>query len=245
MQRYRAIVEYDGTHYAGWQRQPESPTIQDAIEQAFFKLTQETMCIYGAGRTDAGVHAKGQVIHFDMTKHMPSFKIRDAINYYLKPQPISLIDVIEVPPTFHARFTALSRSYLYRIVNRYSTLALEQHRVWRVPQPLNINAMKRAAESLRGTHDFSTFRSTDCQAKSPIKTLDHFTIDQNHEDIQFFVKARSFLHHQVRNMVGSLVYVGLNKWTVDDFIQAKDAKDRRRGGPKAPACGLYFLKAHY
>lgn len=245
MPRYKAIVEYDGTPFMGWQRQPCHPSVQQHIEESIKKFSGRFSLTHAAGRTDTGVHAKGQVIHFDLEKEWPSFKVRDAVNYYLKPLPICLMHVERVADDFHARFSAIARSYRYVILNRYAPLALDQHRAWRVPQPLDVETMGKAAHSLVGTRDFSTFRGADCQAASPLKTLDVFEVTQEDAYIIFFIKARSFLHHQVRNMVGTLKLVGLGNWTLQDFMNATEACDRRCGGAMAPAAGLYFLKAYY
>jgi tRNA pseudouridine38-40 synthase len=246
MTRYMGVLEYMGTPFVGWQRQPEGLSVQALLEEAIFKFTHEVSSTYACGRTDSGVHALGQVVHFDINKYSyDEFKIRDAINYYLKPYPIALLDVKRVADDFHARFSAQARSYEYHILNRYAPLTLMKNRVWRIARPLDIQSMQYAANALIGTHDFTTFRATECKASSPIKTLDVFDIKKVNDTVICFVKARSFLHHQVRNMVGTIVNVGLGKWSVERFVQALAAKDRRQGGPMAPACGLYFYKAYY
>jgi tRNA pseudouridine38-40 synthase len=234
-----------GTTFVGWQRQPQGVSVQKCLEEALFAFCQEPVVTHAAGRTDSGVHAQAQVVHFDISRPWPPFKVRDAVNYHLKPHPIALLEVEEVPDTFHARFSAVGRSYEYQILNRYAPLALDKGRVWRISRPLDTELMQRGADLLVGTHDFTTFRSTECQAASPVKTLDIFDIRQEGSRIICFLKSRSFLHHQVRNMVGTLVKVGLQQWSLEKLQHALEAKDRRCGGPMAPADGLYFHKAYY
>jgi tRNA pseudouridine38-40 synthase len=246
MIRYKGLLEYVGTPFVGWQRQPQDLSVQECLEKALFKFSGYPVETYASGRTDSGVHALGQVVHFDLEKHYPLFHIRDGINYYLKPYPIALQEVTEAPPNFHARFSAIARSYEYHIINRYAPLTHDVDRAWRLAPVLDLEAMRRGAEMLLGTHDFTSFRSIKCQAVSPIKTLDVFEIYERPGDrIVCFLKARSFLHHQVRNMVGTLAKVGLHRWSLERLQEALQAKDRRKGGPMAPACGLYFYKAYY
>lgn len=245
MPRYKGLLEYKGTPFVGWQRQPEGISVQSCLEEAIFRFCKERVATHASGRTDSGVHALGQVVHFDISEYWPAFKVRDAINYHLKPYPIALLDVEEAPATFHARFSAIGRSYEYHILNRYAPVTLDQGRAWRISPPLDTARMQEGAHMLVGTNDFTTFRSTACQAVSAIKTLDVFDVRQEGDRIIFFLKSRSFLHHQVRNMVGTLAKVGLHQWSLDKLQAALQAKDRRCGGPMAPSHGLYFHKAYY
>lgn len=245
MPRYKIIIEYDGTDYVGWQTQKNGRSIQDELRKAIFAFSGEDALVTGAGRTDAGVHALGQTAHFDCTKELSSFHLCQAINAHLRPQPISVIEAQIVTEDFHARFSAIERSYLYRILNRRSRPALDDNRVWWVGMPLNVPAMADAASVLLGEHDFSSFRASECQAKSPIKTLDELRIETNGNYIDFHVRARSFLHHQVRNMVGTLKMVGEGKWTKQTVADALKARNRKTAGPTAPACGLYFKNVRY
>ena len=246
MPRYRLLIEYDGTPFVGWQIQGEGKSVQGTLREAVFKLTGEHVEVRGAGRTDAGVHATGQVAHITLAKSYPEHVIREALNFHVRPAPIAVREAIEVPDTFDARFSALRRHYLYRISNRRSPPALEKNRVWWIARPINAEAMAAAADVLVGHHDFTTFRSAACQAKSPLKTLDTFAVTTGPDDeICITASARSFMHNQVRSMVGSLKRVGDGKWTRDDLRAALDAKDRARCGPVAPACGLYFVQVEY
>jgi tRNA pseudouridine38-40 synthase len=249
MPRYRLLIEYDGTPFVGWQIQSESaglkPSVQGAIRAAVHQITGEWVEVRGAGRTDAGVHALGQVAHVSVSKSYPAYVIREAINAHLRPLPISILDAQEVPDTFDARFSAFARHYLYRISNRRGQPALDKNRVWWVARPIDGQAMVDAASALIGHHDFTTFRSSSCQAKSPLKSLDHFDVELVGEEIHIRASARSFMHNQVRSMVGSLKLVGDGKWTRADLAAALAAKDRSRCGPVAPACGLYFVKVDY
>lgn len=246
MTRYKLTIEYDGTAYHGWQRQVDLSTVQEEIEKAAFRLTGQTVVLQCSGRTDAGVHALGQVAHVDFPDGFAEFKVRDGLNYYLKPQPIAIIKAEAVPDDFHARFSTTERAYIYRIVNRFAPLTVEKNRAWQVPKPLDVDAMHQAAQLLVGTHDFTTFRDSDCQAKSPIKTLDQLDVKRTHGDhIEIFARSRSFLHHQVRNMVGSIKLVGDGRWQLDDIPKALNAKDRKAGGPTAPPGGLYLYKISY
>jgi tRNA pseudouridine38-40 synthase len=245
MPRYRLTIEYDGTPFVGWQFQPDGVSVQGALEAAVLNLTGEGAGIRGAGRTDAGVHARGQVAHFDLDKHWPADKIRDGINFYLKPQPIVVLAASEVPPDFDARFSATARHYLYRILARRAPPALERNRVWWLPRTLDAGAMRDAASVLVGHHDFTTFRAVQCQAKSPMRTLDRLAVTSDGEEIRIEASARSFLHNQVRSMVGSLKLVGEGKWTRDDLRAALEARDRTACGPVSPAAGLYLMSVDY
>lgn len=240
MHRYKIVVEYDGTEFVGWQKQQNGKSIQEELEKALQVFSHEQSEIYGSGRTDAGVHAYGQVAHFDLKNKIDTFKAVASFNALLRPNPISVLSVEEVSSDFHARFSAVQRSYIYKILNRPAPAALDVNRVWHIPLPLDVAEMQKCALHLLGKHDFSTFRAAECQAKSPIKTLDEITITKRGDYVFFVVKARSFLYHQVRNMVGTLVEVGLHHWTHEDFHEAFEACDRKRGGPTAPASGLYF-----
>lgn len=245
MPRYKITIEYDGTDYAGWQQQKDAPSIQEELQKAVFKFLAEDALITGAGRTDAGVHALGQVAHFDTTKTLEPFKLCQAFNAHLRPQPISVLNAEIVSDDFHARFDAKKRFYIYKILNRRSRPALYVNRMWWVHQPLDVEKMQDAAQVLIGKHDFSTFRAAACQAKSPIKTLDEIRIERYGEFVFFYFSARSFLHHQVRNIVGTLKLVGEGVWTKQNVIDALNAKDRKAGGPTAAAEGLYFEKVVY
>lgn len=245
MPRYRITIEYDGTPFVGWQVQPLGPSVQGRLQEAIFKFTGETVHVQGAGRTDAGVHASGQVAHFDLTRPREIHKVRDAVNFHLKPDPITVLTASEVPDAFHARFSAIGRHYLYRILNRAAPAALDRDRVWRIIQPLDTAAMATAARHLLGNHDFTTFRSSSCQARSPVKTLDRLDVTRIGEEIRIEASARSFLHHQVRSMVGSLKLVGEGRWTPEDLRAALVARDRTRCGAMAPSAGLYLTQVDY
>jgi tRNA pseudouridine38-40 synthase len=245
MPRYKLTLEYDGTPFVGWQMQENGPSVQGRLTQAIKAFSGEETIPRGAGRTDAGVHALGQVAHFDLTKHWPTDKVRDALNAQLRPDPISVLDCDCAPDDFDARFSARARHYLYRIVNRRSPLALDRNRAWQVVHRLDASAMHDAAQLLLGHHDFSTFRSAECQAASPVKTLDSLSATRHGEEIEIEASARSFLHNQVRSMVGSLKLVGEGKWTAADLKRALEARDRSACGPVAPACGLYLVKVDY
>jgi tRNA pseudouridine38-40 synthase len=243
--RYRMIVEYDGTPFAGWQRQDNGPSVQGALEEAIFKLAAERVTVYGAGRTDAGVHARGQVAHFDLEKEFAADKIRDALNFHLKPAPVAVVDAQIAAPDFQARFSATGRHYLYRIVNRRAPLTLERDQAWLVTRDLDADAMHAAAQSLVGKHDFTTFRAIECQANTPVKTLDRLDVHRVDEEIHIEASARSFLHRQVRSMVGSLKMVGEGKWQASDMARVLKACDRAQCGALAPACGLYLMRVDY
>jgi tRNA pseudouridine38-40 synthase len=245
MPRYKLTIEYDGVPFAGWQRQSNGPSIQAAIEDALASLTQGAATVYGAGRTDAGVHALGQVAHVDLDRVWQPDALRNAINAHLRPKPVSIISAEQVGDDFHARFSAVRRRYLYRIVTRNAPLALDRDRAWRLPAELDAAAMSDAARVLVGHHDFTTFRSADCQARSSFKTLDRLDIERAGDLVSVHAEARSFLHHQVRSMVGSLKLVGEGKWTSSDLADALAAADRSRCGPVAPAHGLYLVSVDY
>ena len=245
MHRYKLHLEYDGTPFVGWQMQENRPSVQSCLIEAVKAFSGEDVIPRGAGRTDAGVHALGQVSHFDLAKDWEPDKVRDALNAQLRPDPISVLNCERAAEDFDARFSAKARHYLYRIVDRRAPLALERNRAWGVFRPLDAEAMHEAARTLIGNHDFTTFRSTECQAPSPVKTLDRLEISRHGEVIRIEVSARSFLHNQVRSMVGSLKLVGDGKWTKRDLKQALEARDRNACGQVAPPCGLYLVKVDY
>jgi tRNA pseudouridine38-40 synthase len=245
MPRYKCIVEYDGTHFAGWQRQKEAPSIQGEIEKALYAFCGKHTVIYTAGRTDAGVHAFGQVCHFDLEKSYPIERIRGGLNFHLATDEIVIVSVEEVDPEFHARFSAKKRYYQYRILNRRTQAAVDKYRVWHVPVPLNEQQMQEAANYLIGHHDFTSFRDSQCQSHSPVKTLDQLDVIRQGEELIFYVSAKSFLHHMVRNLVGTLVLVGEGKLAPQEMVTILDKKDRCVAGPTAPAQGLYFMKVDY
>jgi tRNA pseudouridine38-40 synthase len=245
MPRYKVTVEYDGGPFAGWQRQENGPSIQAALEEAIFKLSAERATVTGAGRTDAGVHAFAQVAHFDLAKEFAPGTIRDGLNHHLRPAPIAVIHADKAAPDFHARFSATARHYFYRILCRRAPPVLERGRVWHVVRDLDAEAMHAGAQSLVGQHDFTTFRSTECQAKSPVKTLDRLDVRRSGDEIHIDASARSFLHNQVRSMVGSIKLVGEGKWHPRDLKRALEAKDRATCGPVAPPEGLYLAHVDY
>ena len=245
MPRYKLTVEYDGRPFAGWQIQADQLTVQGLLTAAVEALSGDKTLVQGAGRTDAGVHARAQVAHADLTKEWDTDTIRDALNAHLRPHPIAILAAERAADDFNARTSAIRRHYLYRIINRRADLTLEAGRAWRVPRPLDAAAMHKAAQCLIGKHDFRTFRSTECQAKSPVKTLDILKVERSGEDVYVTAVARSFLHNQVRSMVGSLVPVGEGKWSPDDLAKALEARDRAACGPVAPPDGLYLMKVEY
>ncbi|MBY0612761.1 MAG: tRNA pseudouridine(38-40) synthase TruA [Beijerinckiaceae bacterium] len=247
MPRYKLLIEYDGTSYCGWQRQARDRSVQSAIEEAIEGLTTVFTTLHGCGRTDAGVHALGQVAHFTCVKRYAAGTVRDALNARLKAagDAVTILAADEVDDSFDARLSATKRHYLYRIVNRRPPLALDEHRAWHVKRPLDVEAMQESARYLLGHHDFTTFRSADCQANSPLRTLDTLDVTRDGERVEIRTSARSFLHHQVRSFAGSLVEVGLGKWPPIGMKEALEARDRARCGPQAPAAGLYFVKAEY
>lgn len=243
--RYKITIEYDGTPFVGWQRQAAGVSIQGAIETALTAFSGEEARLRAAGRTDAGVHARGQVAHFDLVQPRDTLRIREALNYHLKPAPIAVLDCIAVADDFDARFSAVKRHYLYRILNRRARPALDQNRVWWVSVPLDAERMAAAARFLVGNHDFTTFRAAQCQAKSAVKTLDRLDVVRDGDEVQIRASARSFLHHQVRSMVGTLKHVGDGRWGVDDVRRALEACDRSACGVVAPASGLYLVGVDY
>ena len=245
MPRYKLTIEYDGTPYVGWQVQDNGLSVQAAIVAAIAAFAGECAAVQGAGRTDAGVHALGQVAHVDLTKDWKVDNIRDALNFHLRPHPIAVLAAERAPENFDARFSAIKRHYLYRIINRRADLALEANRAWRIGRPLDAAAMHGAAQKLVGRHDFTTFRAAECQAKSPVKTLDRLEVMRDGEELRVTAVARSFLHHQVRSMVGSLVHVGEGKWSSDDLAAALAARDRAACGQVAPPQGLYLVRVEY
>ena len=246
MARFKLTLEYDGAPFVGWQRQDNDPSVQAALEDALRALTGQAVAVVGAGRTDAGVHALGQVAHIDLAdERFDGRKLREALNYHLKPAPIAVLAAAPAPADFHARFSATARAYLYVIVNRRAPLAIDRGRAWQVRQPLDVAAMAAAAEPLLGHHDFTSFRAAQCQAKSPCKTLDRLTVTREGDEIHIEAGARSFLHHQVRNIVGTLKWVGEGKWTAREVAAALAARDRAAAGPTAPADGLYLVSVAY
>jgi tRNA pseudouridine38-40 synthase len=245
MPRYRITIEYDGTPFSGWQVQPAAPSVQGALARALERLTGVRPMVTGAGRTDAGVHATGQVAHFDLDKDWNPAKIRDALNFYLRPDPIAVIECAAVEPTFDARRSAVQRSYLYRLLVRRAPPVLDRHRVWWLPVALDADAMHHAAQTLIGRHDFTTFRAAGCQAKSPLRTLDRLDVSRAGDEIHVVAQARSFLHNQVRSLVGTLRLAGDGRLSAEDVRAALDAKDRARCGPVAPPDGLYLTRVDY
>jgi tRNA pseudouridine38-40 synthase len=245
MPRYRLDLEYDGGPYKGFQAQGELPTVQGSIERAVKAFCGETLRLQAAGRTDTGVHALHQVVHIDLAREWPPEVVRDALNAHLVPEPIAVTAASLAPEGFHARFSAAGRRYLYRIVNRVAPPSLEKGRVWHVKKPLDVAAMGEAALALVGHHDFTTFRDADCQAKTPMKTLDVAEVWREGEEVRLAFAARSFLHRQVRSMTGSLAEVGAGRWTPADLKVALEAADRTACGPVAPADGLYLAGVEY
>lgn len=247
VQRYKITVEYDGTGLLGWQKQLDGPSVQEYLEKAVFAFLGQNTEVYGAGRTDAGVHALGQVAHFDLETVIDPFRVREAMNAHLRnlDAPVSVLKAELVDENFNARFSAKGRSYIYKITNRRSPLVLDKYRSWWVYVPLDVEKMRAGAKFLLGHHDFTSFRAAKCQAKSPIKTLDKLDIVQNGENIAFYVEARSFLHHQVRNMVGTLKLVGDGHLTPEDIKTILENKNRASAGPTAPAHGLYLNQITY
>ncbi len=245
--RYKITIEYDGTNLLGWQKQNEGVSVQYYLEEAIKGFSHQEVEVVGAGRTDAGVHAIAQVAHFDLNTSMDEFHLQEALNARLRilDAPVSVLDVQIVNDDFHARFSAIHRGYIYRILNRRAPTVLEKNRVWVVGYPLDVEKMKEGAKYLLGNHDFSSFRGAGCQAKSPIKTLDKIDIIVNKDEIDFIVEAKSFIYHQVRNMVGTLKCVGDGKLNPEDVKIILEKKDRRFAGPTAPACGLYLNKIIY
>lgn len=245
MPRYRLTLEYDGTPFAGWQRQADRPSVQQVLEEAIARFSGETPTTQAAGRTDAGVHALGQVVHFDLVRPWDAGRIREALNFHLKPWPVAVVASALAGDTFEARFSATARHYEYRILNRRARPALEENRVWHVPVPLDAARMHEAAQGVTGRHDFTTFRDSQCQANSPVRTLDRLEVRREGEHVVVTAGARSFLHHQVRSLVGSLKLVGEGRWPVSGMAAALAARDRARCGTLAPAAGLYLTRVDY
>ncbi len=245
MARYRITLEYDGGGMVGWQRQADGVSVQGLVEAAVFAFHGEQVVVHGAGRTDAGVHALGQVAHFDLHRPAEPGTVAGALNQHLKPHPVAVLAAARAADDFHARFSATRRHYLYRIVNRRAPLAIDRNRAWRQARPLDVAAMADAAALLVGNHDFTSFRAADCQARSPVKTLDRLAVRRDGEVIEIAAAARSFLHNQVRAMVGTLTLVGTGDWTAADVAAALAARDRRAAGPTAPPEGLYLVGVRY
>lgn len=249
MPRYALLVEYNGAPFAGWQRQKEHPSVQGAIEVALAKLEPREHTIAAAGRTDAGVHATGQVAHCDMEKDWDPFRLSEALNYHLKPDPVAILKAVRVDDDWHARFSAVERQYLFKLITRRAPLTVEAGQMWRINHDLDLEAMQKGANYLLGEHDFTTFRSTICQALSPVKTLDELRIEAHPRphgmEYHFHVRARSFLHNQVRSFVGTLERVGAGAWTPEDVKTALEAKDRAACGPVSPPMGLYLARVGY
>ncbi len=245
MTRFAITLEFDGGPFMGLQRQDHGPSVQAAVEDAAFRVTGEDVRMHAAGRTDSGVHALGMVAHLDIAKPFDPFRLMEALNYHLKPDPVAVLACRVVPDDWHARFSCIGRAYEYRIVNRRAPLTLDKGRAWLVTRPLDAQAMHRAAQALVGLHDFTTFRSVHCQSQSPVKTLDSLTVSREGEHVIVRTAARSFLHHQVRSMVGTLSLVGLGQWSEADVKAALEARDRTALGLNAPPDGLYFVRATY
>jgi tRNA pseudouridine38-40 synthase len=245
MPRYKLTIEYDGGPFVGWQRQANGMSVQQRIEEAVAAFAGETVVVKGAGRTDAGVHALGQVAHIDLARDWPADTVRDAVNAHLRPAPVAVLTAEAVSPGFDARFSAVKRHYLYRILDRRTPPALDRGRVWHVPARLDTEAMHAAAQALVGNHDFTTFRAAECQARSPVKTLDRLDVTREGAEIAVRASARSFLHSQVRSMVGALKKVGEGRWQVGEVGAALAARDRTRAGPVAPPDGLYLVAVDY
>lgn len=251
-QRWKLTLEYDGTPFVGWQRQENGLSVQECLEKAVFAFCGETVTAHVAGRTDAGVHAVGQVAHIDLEKDATEKTVRDAINAHMRPQPVAVVAAEPVSPEFHARFNALRRVYCYKILmNRWADMTLDKNRVWSVGRPLDAKNMQLAANHLLGSHDFSSFRAAECQAKSPVRTLDRLDIIEPKHNLtagghlEIWAEARSFLHHQIRNIAGSLAMVGEGKWTPKMMKEVLEAKDRTKAGAMAPPHGLYFVRVDY
>ncbi len=247
MPRYKLVIEYDGTPYVGWQRQDNGPSVQGAIEAAILSLTGETVSIRGAGRTDSGVHAMGQVAHADLTRDWKEHTLRNALNAHLgmAGERVAILDAARVPDDFDARFSAKKRHYLYRIISRKAPLALEANRAWFVAKDLDHEAMHAAGQMLVGRHDFTTFRAAQCQANSPVRTIDRLEVTRSGNLIEMRVSAQSFLHNQIRSFAGTLKLAGEGKWTADDVRAALESRDRKACGPVAPPDGLYFMAVDY
>lgn len=248
MTRWKLTIEYHGAPYCGWQRQNGQPSVQEEVEKAIAKFCQQDVRVHAAGRTDTGVHATGQIAHFDLdygTRPLTGFDVAKAINAYLRPQPIAILKAEEAGDDFHARFNATNKLYRYRILNRVAPIAIDQGFAWHVWKPLDVPLMNKVAQNLLGTHDFTTFRDSECQAKSPVRSISRIELVRKNDEVFMEVEGRSFLHHQVRNMIGTLVMVGEGKWDEDDFMKAFHARDRTKGGKTAPADGLTLVRIDY
>lgn len=245
MTRFALTLEFDGRPFMGLQRQPHGPSVQESVERAAQAVTGETVTMHAAGRTDAGVHALAMRAHIDIAKDFDAFRLREALNALLRPDPIAVIACEVVPDDWHARFSCIERAYRYRIVNRRAPLTLDRGRAWHFAQPLDEAAMQEAAQALVGLHDFTTFRSVHCQARSPVKTLDRLAVSRDADEVVIETQARSFLHHQVRSIVGCLALVGSGRWPVSRVREALEARDRQALGLNAPPDGLYFVRASY
>ena len=245
MQRYQIKVEYDGTNFVGWQYQKNGLSIQEILQRAIFQFSREKVTVTGAGRTDSGVHAIGQVAHFDLKKKIKKRNFLLGVNKYIGNNPVTVLNIKKTNNKFHSRFDAKKRTYQYVIINRQSPLALQKNKAWHIRKKLDFNAMKKGAKLLLGTHDFSTFRASSCGAKSPIKTLNKVSIKKNKERITIKFTSRSFLQQQVRSMVGCIKFLGESKWKIDDFKKVFKSKKRSNCAPPAPPCGLYLEKVDY
>jgi tRNA pseudouridine38-40 synthase len=243
--RWRLTIEFDGGPFMGWQRQEHGPSVQQTLEEAIHRMTGELATVHAAGRTDAGVHALAMTAHVDIVKNLTEHRLREGLNALVRPQPVSVLAASHAPDDWHARFSCIERRYLYRILNRRAPPALDRGRVWHVAVPLNVEAMAEGAAHLVGRHDFTTFRSVHCQSDSPVKTLDRLDVSREGEEIHVEAEARSFLHHQLRSMVGCLALVGRGQWAPDDMRKALEARDRAALGLNAPPHGLYFVGAAY
>ena len=245
MTRWRLTIEYDGGPFMGWQRQDHGPSVQQALEEALEKMTGEQSSFTAAGRTDAGVHALAMAAHVDIEKSLTPHRLREGLNALVRPQPISVLEVAQVADDWHARFSCIGRRYRYRILNRRAPPAVERGRVWHIAVPFDVSAMQEGAEMLVGRHDFTTFRSAQCQSDSPVKTLDRLEVTREGDEVRIEAAARSFLHHQVRSMAGCLALVGRGQWAPEDMRKALEARDRSALGLNAPPHGLYFVEALY
>jgi tRNA pseudouridine38-40 synthase len=243
--RWKLILEWDGTPFMGWQRQDHGPSVQAALERAAKAMTGEAVTAHAAGRTDAGVHALAMAAHVDIAKTVTPHRLTEGLNALLRPEPVAVVRAEPVADDWHARFSCVGRRYLYRIANRRAPLTLDANRAWRIGPALDLAAMREGASYLVGRHDFTTFRSVHCQSDSPVKTLDALTVEREEDEIHVRAEARSFLHHQVRSMVGCLALVGLGRWQPEDMRKALEAKDRAALGLNAPPEGLYFVEALY
>ena len=245
MPRYKIKIEYDGTKFVGWQYQKNGLSIQEIIQKAIFKFSGEKIIIFGAGRTDSGVHATGQIAHFDLKKKIKKKNFILGVNQYIGNNPVTILNIIKTDNNFHSRFDAKKRTYQYVIINRQSPLALEKNKAWHIRKKLDLKSMKKGARLLLGTHDFSTFRASSCGAKSPIKTLRRVSVKKKKDKLIFKFISKSFLQQQVRSMVGCIKYLGEGKWELDEFKKAFESKNRLRCAPPAPSCGLYLTKINY